>query len=243
MKASVVIPAHNEAASLPACLEALAAQKTKHELEVIVVNNASADQTAKVAKSWADRLNLSVINEPQLGRGSARRRGFAKAKTDIILSTDADTIVPPDWVESLTGILLKHPEAVAVGGPSYIADGTRLTNWTARVGMPLSFYFYRLMTGHYMFAGANFAIRRKAYEAASGFDPKQDMLDDLDLAFRVSKVGPILFVKKPRVLTKGDIFRHGYLQGAWHYGRHFPSLFKRYGLRGGKLPSNKSRIA
>lgn len=228
MNISVVIPAHNEAAVLSACLKALAHQKTQHDIEVIVVNNASTDQTETVARSWQNRLNLHIIHEPVKGRGCARRSGFAATKTDIILSTDADSIVPSNWVEKLVSTLLKNPETVAVSGSSYITDGTRLTNWTMRVGMPLSLRLYRLLIGHYMLTGANFAIRRRTYEAAGGFDADQGMLDDVDLAFRVSRIGQILYLKEPKVLTEGDIFKHGYIKGFWHYARHLPPLLGRY---------------
>lgn len=239
MKVSVAIPAHNEAESLPACLEALANQDTQYEQQIIVVDSASTDQTAAVARAWEDRLDLRIVQETLPGRGRARHRGFAEANTDIILSTDADSIVPPNWTESLVGALVAHPEATAVSGSSYITDGTRLTNWTMRVGMPLSLRAYRFMIGHYMLTGANFAIRRDAYEAAGGFDQDRDMLDDVDLSFRVHKVGKIIYLKEPKVLTEGDIFGKGYIQGFWHYAKHLPPLLKRYGLRGEKAAINR----
>ena len=232
MKVSVVIPAHNEEKSLPACLEAIAQQQTNHHVKIIVVDNASTDHTLEVAEAYKEKLGLQVIHEAKKGRGSARRRGFAEAKTDIILSTDADSIVPPDWVESLIAILIDHPKAAAVSGSSYITDGTRVTNWTMKVGMPLSLRLYRVVVGHYMLTGANFAIRKKAYEKAGGFDRNCDMLDDVDLAFRVSKVGRILYAKSPKVLTEGDMFRAGYLRGFRHYARHLPPLLRKYWLKG-----------
>jgi glycosyltransferase involved in cell wall biosynthesis len=241
MNVAVVIPAHNEAAALPACLDALSRQKTKHNFKVILVDNASTDETTKVAKSWQNRLDIQVIREPVKGRGCARHRGFAAAHTDIILSSDADSIVPSDWVESLVDALIKRPEIAAVTGSSYITDGTKLTNWTMKVGMPLSLRLYRLLIGHYMVTGANFAIRRKTYEAAGGFDADRDMLDDVDLSFRISRIGKIDYLSKLKVRTEGDIFGQGYLQGFWHYFRYFPPLVKRYGLRGRRVSSRSSR--
>ncbi|HEX6462464.1 MAG TPA: glycosyltransferase [Candidatus Saccharimonadales bacterium] len=168
MNISVVIPAHNEATALPSCFEALAHQKTQRNIEVIVVDNASTDQT----------------------------------------------------------------EAAAASGSSYIVDGAKLTNWIMRVGMPFSLRLYRLLIGHYILTRANFAIRRRAYEAAGGFDLDQDMLDDADLAFRVSRVGRTLYLKEPKVLTGGDIFKYGYIQGFWHYARHLPPFLGRYWFDG-----------
>lgn len=240
MNVSIVVPAHNEAQSLGACLEALSHQKSTHNVEVIIVNNASTDRTEAVAKSWQKQLSLTIINEPLKGRGRARRSGFAAAKSDIILSTDADSIVPSDWVERLVRVLVESPQAAAASGSSYIADGTRITNWTMKTGMPISLRLYRLFIGHYMLTGANFAIRRQAYEAAGGFDASQDMLDDVDLAFRVSRIGRILYLKEPKVLTEGDIFRHGYIKGFWHYVRHLPPLLKRYWFSGKTSLPNRS---
>lgn len=234
MKVTIVTPAHNEAAALPACLKALAEQQTNHQYKVIVVDNKSTDKTAEIAKSWQARLNLRVISEPKKGRGSARRRGFAQAKTDIILSTDADSIAPKNWIEDTVNALANHSNAAAVSGSSYIQDGTKLTNWTMKVGMPLSLRLYRLFVGHYMLTGANFALRRDIYLKAGGFDKQRDMLDDVDLSFRVARLGKILYLKNPKILTKGDIFGRGYLQGFWHYAKHLPSLLKKYGLRNSK---------
>ncbi len=96
MNVSVVIPAHNEATALVACLDALVKQKTQYHFETVIVDNASTDQTAAVAQMWQKKLKLHIVQEPAKGAGAARRRGFAAANSDIILSTDADSIVPTD---------------------------------------------------------------------------------------------------------------------------------------------------
>ncbi len=134
----------------------------------------------------------------------------------------------PIWVEDLTTALISNPKLVAVSGSSYIIDGTGITNWTMKVGMPISLRLYRFLVGHYMLTGGNFAIRRQVYKAAGGFDAHHDMLDDVDLAFRVSRIGRIGYLKQPKVQTEGDSFRHGYLKGFWHYARHLPSLLAHY---------------
>jgi poly-beta-1,6-N-acetyl-D-glucosamine synthase len=217
----VVVPAYNEETELPQCLAALAAQQTKHSIEVLVVDNASTDSTSMVARSWSDRLAIRVISEPRRARGAARRTGFALTDTAIVLSTDADTIVPVDWVESLVDCLLLNPEAAAVTTSCYITDGTPVTNWTMRVGMPLSLRLYRAITGHYLLSGSTFAIRRLAYESAGGFDAGAYMLEDVDLSFRVADIGRIIYMPEPRVETEGDVFREGYLRGFWHYFRPY----------------------
>ena len=101
---SVVIPAYNEDMVIDMCLDSFVLQKTKHKFEVIIVDNNSTDNTYNLVKSYENKLNLKVIKEEQKGRGVARNTGFAHATGDIILSTDADAIVPPHWIETLASI-------------------------------------------------------------------------------------------------------------------------------------------
>ncbi len=230
MNVTVVIPAYNEERAIFACMDALCKQKTAHNYKIIVVNNASTDNTASVALSWKDKLALEIMEEPLKGRGAARRAGFAKANTDIILSTDADSKVPPNWIEAMVDTLLSNPKAVACTSPSFITDGSKMTNLTMSIGMPLSLRMYRLIVGHYMVTGGTFAVRRLAYESAGGFDETQDMLDDVDLSFRLAKLGKIIYLPFLRVETEGDIFSKGYIQGFWHYFKHWPKLYKKYRL-------------
>jgi glycosyltransferase involved in cell wall biosynthesis len=228
---TVVVPAYNEERMLPSCLRALVEQQTKYNLEVIVVDNASTDHTTEAARQWENRLNLRVLHESRRGRGAARRTGFAAARTAIVFSTDADSQPPSNWIESLVGAFEEDSDIVAVSGSSYIVDGSRLANFTMKICMPLSLRLYRLLIGHYMLTGANFAIKRAIYEKSGGFDAACDMLDDVDLSFRVARLGKIRYLSRPKVKTEGDIFGRGYFRGFWHYFRHFPPLLQKYGCR------------
>lgn len=225
MRVTVVIPAYNEASRIAACLAALEQQRTSHAVVVIVVDNGSTDETANVVLSGNGRLPIRLLYEPKKGRGAARRKGFSNCRTRIVLSTDADTVVPPDWVDSLVEYLIQHPKSAAITTSCYITDGTPLTNLTMWFGMPISLRLYRLFSGHYLLSGSTFAVRLTAYRAAGGFDPSLDDLEDVDLAMRLSSVGPIGYMPKPRVRTAGDIFAAGYIQGFLHY---FVPFVRRY---------------
>jgi glycosyltransferase involved in cell wall biosynthesis len=91
--------------------------------EVIVVNNASTDQTAYVAQQhWPRNATapLRVINERRLGLSHARRRGFSEAKFEYVSFIDDDNWVAPNWVRVVFEIMNQHPEVGACGG---FADG------------------------------------------------------------------------------------------------------------------------
>lgn len=224
---SVVIPAYNEEKYLGATLESLARQQTQRQFEVIVVNNASTDVTAQVALGFTDRLRLRLIDEPNKGRGAARATGFAAAASDILLSTDADAVVPPDWVEKLCAALTESG-GVAVSGTCYINDLSWLENKIFNVVQPAAMVAHRLVFGNYWLTGSNFALYKQVYLAAGGFKTDLNSQEDAELGERVGAAGRIVFVGHVPVLVSGRRFQRGLLPGLWDYVR---SLLERRVLR------------
>ena len=114
---SVVVPAYNEEKYLPACLASLGRQ-TFRNFEVIVVDNNSTDRTSEIAKSFRVRL----VKEKIQGMIPARERGFEVAKSEIIARTDADTVVPENWLSQIYEIFSKQPDIVALTGSHEFPD-------------------------------------------------------------------------------------------------------------------------
>ena len=204
---SVVIPAYNEERSIKLCLTAFTKQTTNAPFEVILVNNNSTDSTLEVALTFKDKINLKIINEKKQGRGAARVTGFRKAKGSIILSTDADTVVPRDWIKNM----LKHfenPKVVAVTGPWKIRSRSKVRNFTA-------YHFQRLSLP--CLTGLNFGIRKEIYDKVGGFDPTLKAQEDIEITPRVRKLGKIKYSKDVVVLTSSRRYRNGLLKGLWDY--------------------------
>lgn len=181
-KISVVIPALNEAAMLPLCLHALQEQDYSGHVEVIVVDNGSTDDTAAIARSFGAR----VVHESKRGIVLARIAGFKAAKSDIIVSTDADTIAPSDWLSNMERIL-RNPKYAGVVGAYRLYRPNTPTKRIAQFLIPTIRTFDHLLGGH--FAGANFAVRREAYEKVGGFNPEFTTGEDVDLSYRLRKHG------------------------------------------------------
>jgi len=226
MRLSVIVPAYNEERNVGPCLAALAQQDIDEPFEVIVVDNASTDRTVEVAESFKDRLNLRVIPEPCKGRGAARATGFRAARGEILLSTDADGVVRPRWVREVRDALGKD-DSVAVSGPCFIMDGKPLTRFIVNVILPTSMRFHRMIFGHYWLSGFNFGIKRAAYEAAGGFNPKYDAYEDVELSKRVHKVGYIGFFPHITVSVSGRRFNNGIVTGFGEYLKTFVQAFYR----------------
>ena len=94
LRISAVVCAHNEARYLPACLHSLLAQ-TRIPDEIIVVNNASTDETGAVASRVP---HVRVVDEPRKGLVIARETGRRAADGDVLVYLDADCRAPLTWL-------------------------------------------------------------------------------------------------------------------------------------------------
>lgn len=222
---SVVIPAYNEEQFISLCLEGLFKQKTNRKFEVIVVDNNSTDNTAKKANEYKKKLNLKVIFEKQKGRGSARFTGFKQAQGDIILSTDADTVVPDNWIERILSVFESDKRVDAVTGTCQTFDNSFLKNVLFNFNQPNIMRIYRLFLGHYFLSGFNFAIRKSTYLKSGGFDPSLNANEDIDLSIKVSKIVKIKFLPSLPVTVSGRRFQNGFIKALVSYTKTFTSYF------------------
>lgn len=211
---SIVIPAYNEEKYIENCLNSLKDQKTNLKYEVIVVDNNSQDATVKVAQSFKDQFKIRTIHESKQGRGAARARGFEEAKGWMILSTDADAIVYPDWIDTLVASL--DGKMVATTTSCKTLDLGPLKNAIFNFFQPIATYVYRGFFGYFWLAGFSFAIKKDVYIKSGGFNPNLQALEDVDLAQRVAKFGKIKFIQKP-VIFSGRRFKKGLFKGLFQY--------------------------
>lgn len=213
---SVVIPAYNEEKTLGSCLDSLVKQNTKIPFEVIVVDNNSTDKTVEIVKTYVRKLDLTIIKESKKGRGPARQAGFAAAAGDIIFSTDADTSVPVNWLEKFSHIC-QNPGVAVVTGTYRITDLSPLQNTCLNILQPAAMTLYRICAGHFWLSGFNFAIKKNVYQESGGFDARLTAHEDIDLGFRVVKLGKIAFVPNTPVVVSGRRYKQNFWRGAWAY--------------------------
>jgi glycosyltransferase involved in cell wall biosynthesis len=118
---SVIICCHNSAERLPETLRHLAAQQVPEGLpwEIVVVDNASTDDTAQTAaRCWptSARAVLRVVFEPQAGLSHARIKGIREARYEIASFIDDDNWTSPDWIKRVNALFASRPEIGACGG-------------------------------------------------------------------------------------------------------------------------------
>src|SRR6266508_5717575 len=104
MRVSVIIPAHNAAATIAETLDSLCAQ-TYTDWEAIVVDDGSSDATASVVESYAARdARIQLIRQPQAGVSEARNAGVRLARFDWLLFHDFDDWILPEYVDRMTTV-------------------------------------------------------------------------------------------------------------------------------------------
>jgi glycosyltransferase involved in cell wall biosynthesis len=203
LRFSVVIPAFNEAGYLPYALESLRRQDFTGEWEIVVVDNNSTDDTAAIAR----RHGARVVVEPQPGVCSARQLGATWSRGEIIVSTDADTVHPIDWLTRLDERFRSSPAAVAVAGPCRYADPLW---WSA--AFPRA--WFRAVAAVYALTGAIFYITATniAYRADSfpGYDTTLTQGgDEFDFLRRLRDRGPVVWDADNPVLTSSRRMNQG----------------------------------
>lgn len=201
---SVVIPAFNEEKFLASTLQSLLRQ-THRQFELLVVDNGSTDRTPEIARGYGAR----IISEPQKGVGFARDTGFRQAGGEIVATTDADTVVPADWVEKIVRKFENQPELVAFGGLYRLYSGPLLARFAIRYLGAVAWRLDRFFSGGWSLPGANLAVRKSVFLRAGGFKTSLKLSEDAELSQRLKHYGAVVLDPEFRVATSGRRFRHG----------------------------------
>lgn len=180
MKYSVVIATHNRADDLRGTLASLATLSTSSPWEVVVVDNNSTDRTAAVVRECAERfpVPLTYAFEGVPGRSAALNRGIAIAAGEIILTTDDDVRVSPDWLDQAGGAL-DRLQCGYVGGRVLPIWGGERPGWLSTSPGPhwavvalLDYGPVPIELTTRMPLGVNMAFRREVLERVGGWDPR-----------------------------------------------------------------------
>jgi len=184
---SVIVPAHNAAATLADCLQAILTSSA-HPDEVILFNDGSTDDTPRIAQRFP--VQLLSNTGPPVGPAVGRNRCAAIAKSKTLVFVDADVIVHRDAIEALVSTIVKDLTVVAAFG-SY-DDRPRSRRMIA---------LYANLRHHYMhqngqsdartfWAGLG-AIRQSAFQDVGRFDARIgcSSIEDIELGVRLSAAG------------------------------------------------------
>ena len=186
---SLVIPVYNEQDYLKACLETIKHQTISPE-EVIVVDNNSTDRTVEIARKYSF---VKVISEKHQHQVFAQAAGFNVANSDILGRIDADSILPPDWVEKIIKAFTNDPKLIAVTGGADPYDVP--LKWIGSATFHGYIYLAGLIAGHRLLWGSNCAIRSSGWhKIRHKVMMRPDIWEDYDMAFCLKRYGRIGYI-------------------------------------------------
>jgi glycosyltransferase involved in cell wall biosynthesis len=193
---SFVVPAYNEELELPATLAALrfAAEVAGTEHEIIVVDDASTDATAELARKSGAR----VVSIDRRHIAAARNAGAREARGDVLFFVDADTRIN---AEHITGALTALRDGYVGGGARVAMDG-EIPRWS-RISIRL---FTTIYFGVNLAAGAFLFTSRRNFDAAGGFDEQYFVGEEVYFSFALRRLGRFKILREP-IVTSGRKLR------------------------------------
>lgn len=210
MLVSTIIPTYNRARTIERAVNSVLGQSWQ-PIEVIVVDDGSTDQTTDILARYGDRIHL--IRQKNQGPAAARNAGIRAAQGAIITFLDSDDSWLPDKVERQMRLLqATAPQGVVCcvcNARMEFLSGTR-TSFAAASLQPrheegIWSNPAEILVTRFLFFNQVVAIRRTALEETGYFRP--GIMEDYDLALRLSLLGPWAFITDPLVVwyeEKGD---------------------------------------
>ena len=190
---SIVIPAFNEDRRIRACVLAALGQ-TVAALEIIVVDNKSLDDTAKiVAQLQAEHpaAPIRYLRQDQVqGLIPTRNAGLDAATGDVLGRIDADSILDPTWVEEVQRAFANPSVAAATGPVSYY--DMPLVKLGLRADDKMRRAMLRLFREYSFVFGSNMAVRATAWQQIRGevcLDVDDELHEDIDLSVHLHQHG------------------------------------------------------
>lgn len=200
---TVIIPARNEAENLPALLEALRKQTYSTALlEVIVIDDFSTDDTAAVVRNFP-AANIHLLELRQHLNMEERLNSFKKkaieiaisqAKGDLIVTTDADCVMGPRWIETVVQFYEQHHPKFIAAPVSFYKEHNffkRLQSLDFMTMQGITGAAAQLASGT-MCNGANLAYEKEAFHEVGGFSGIDNIAsgDDMLLMYKIYSAYP-----------------------------------------------------
>jgi GT2 family glycosyltransferase len=183
---SIIIPTFNGASRISNCLDALLKQTAGGDVEILVVNDGSTDNTAGVVTLYS---GIRLISQGNAGPAAARNRGASEARGTLILFTDDDCVPMPDWLDAMIEPF-DDPEVV-------VAKGVYRTHQRRLVARFVQIEYedrYRLMADLDcidFIDTYSAAFRRNRFLEMTGYDTSFPVAcaEDIELSYRMSARG------------------------------------------------------
>ncbi|WP_084040017.1 glycosyltransferase family 2 protein [Demequina sp. NBRC 110053] len=224
MRASVIIAALDAESTLGEQLEALVSQRVTVTWEVLVCDNGSRDGTVAVARGFADRLPLTVVDaSARRGPAAARNIGAEHATGNVLLFCDADDVVADGWAHAMIAALASAP--VVCGR----LEWARLnTHYADRGPITAGLFTFDWLPALAAGSSNNLGVRAHAFAQVGGFEEALRVGEDVDLCWRLQLAGFSISEAPTAVVHARE---RQTLRGVWRQARSYGSAERRLAAR------------
>ena len=183
---SIIIPTFNGDSRIGNCLDALLKQVPGRNVEILVINDGSTDDTAHVVKRYS---GVRLITQGNAGPAAARNRGALEARGTIIIFTDDDCVPMLDWLSAMLEPF-KDPEVVGVKG-IYRTHQERLVARFVQIEYEDRYRFMKGAPSIDFIDTYSAAFRRDRFLEMTGYDTSFPVAcaEDIELSYRMSARG------------------------------------------------------
>jgi mycofactocin glycosyltransferase len=237
-RVSIIVPVFNRADEIEVCLTSL--QKLdypREQIEIIVVDDASTDQTTAVVKRFGVKLIIQSLNK---GQSAARNLGAAAARGELIAFIDSDCRADEKWLKELVPYF-QDPRIALVGG--YVASFFRqspLDRYEAvcsALNMGKEAVIGRGDRSVFYVPTCNLLVRKSCFTAIGGLDEGLRVGEDVDLCWRLMAADHLLiYLPKGRISHKHPNRLLTLCQRRFAYGTSEAALYKRFPKIGKQFP-------
>lgn len=204
---AVIIPTYNRADAVCRAIESVLVQ-TYPRVEIIVVDDGSTDDTRSRLRQFGGKIR--VIWKQNSGPAAARNTGVRESTGEVIAFLDSDDLYLPTKLERQVALLNQAGPSVCCclcNTLLHFWDGRRTSSFELSPLEPQQEFGVWLnatevLSTRFVIFNQAAAIRREAFEWAGGFDESLRLLEDYDLALRLSVKGPWVFLNEPLVVWR-----------------------------------------
>src|SRR2546427_4839219 len=191
---SAIIPAYNGVARyLEQAIHSVLAQ-TYHDIELIVVDDASTDDTARLALRFPTARYFRRAENG--GQAAARNDGARLAKGEFLAFLDQDDMWEPIFLQETLAVLSAHPNAAVVHADGYqVNEHNEILEYDAAMKHTAS--ITQLLRGGHDVATSGSLFRKSCFDAVGGYDDQLPIWEDIDLAIRLYQRFSLAHLPKP----------------------------------------------
>jgi glycosyltransferase involved in cell wall biosynthesis len=186
MKASIVICSYNQGRYIGETLESITSQRglAPGELEIILVDGQSTDDTVDVIAQYRDKLDVVVV-EPDRGQSDALRKGFDLATGEILGWLCSDDVIEPTAIREVIDYFQTHSEARFIYGDAMFIDKA---GGVIDIKREIDWNWFVWLHDHNFIRQPSAFWRKELYNLVGGIDPDLQISMDADLFCRFALI-------------------------------------------------------